>query len=95
MSTIRQDKAALVSCFDCGRIYSVTARRARQIRAGDGVPRCDSCRSSAAVRVNVTDAHREFWQERFTETEIVEMAEAIWGPRSQWTYDAGEAWAAV
>lgn len=58
-------------------------RRAREARAGQQAelpePDADGKRP-----LRVTSEMRVFWWFQFSDAEIVEMAEDMWGPRSKW-----------
>ena len=68
-------------CNDCDFEFEVSARWARKIRRGECKQICPSCRrGGAAPRLEVTDADRAYWLERFTLEEIRELALGIWTP---------------
>lgn len=75
-------------CEDCGHVFSVRPRQARAIRAGTRKQRCSFCREpreGGARNFRVTALERQYWLDRFSVEEIVEIAEFCWGPRSTWT----------
>lgn len=80
------DARAIVLCSGCGRQYSISARREREIRqGGKGKPTCKDCRFGGKLVIEVTDLHRRWWRAQYTEAEIVNLAEDMFGPMSEWT----------
>lgn len=77
-----EDRCAIIMCEDCGRVFSVRARAERAIRRGERTAKCHMCRRG--VPLVVDDVMRAFWLSLYTMAELVEIAEASWGPRSDW-----------
>lgn len=78
-------------CSSCGHEYGVHARQARALRAGTREPLCSFCRRPGdgpfRRQFRVTEADRQFWLERFTAEEILDIAVKCWGPVGEWTDD--------
>ena len=72
----------LVACSSCGDLYGVAPRTFRDMRLRQRLPLCHFCRSPRVVAP--TESQRAWWLERFTIAEIIEMAEAFYGPRELW-----------
>lgn len=62
-----------VRCPQCGQQRDVSYRSARRIETGELSGKCRSCISP----VTVTQAHRNYWLDRFTITEIRELAAGL------------------
>jgi hypothetical protein len=77
-----EQRAALIECIICHRIFSVRMRAARAIKAGQRKPVCHLC--AGGVVVVVDDAMRSFWLEQFTMDEIRQIGEWAWGPVAKW-----------
>ena len=83
---------ALVTCHACGAVYGVSPRTFRGMtldnkrRHADGLkPRLPTCRTCRSPRVIVvTDSAMMWWLRRYTISEIVDIAEEMWGPREKW-----------
>jgi hypothetical protein len=67
----------------CGRSFAIAPRTKHEREALGRPLLCDSCKRPARIRVTVS--MKRYWQSLYTEAEIVELAEAIWGPRDEWT----------
>lgn len=82
-----------VTCSNpaCGRVRLVSTETARKIRYGRASGLCLPCGKMAGPNVRVTASMRRFWLDRFTEEQIVEMAEALFGPRSRWPSESAAA----
>lgn len=82
----------LVACHSCGATYGISPRTFRGMtldnkrRHDEGQqPRLPTCRTCRTPRVIVvTDSGMQWWLRRFTISEIVDMAEDMWGPRDKW-----------
>lgn len=94
---LRDDQLAVVACETCPRVFTVRARRLREITAGRAPAMCESCRKDAGSaggrpaeghvpggQLVVDDAMRAFWADQFSLAELVEMATAAWGPPGSW-----------
>lgn len=78
----------LVACGTCGARHYIPPRTLRDQRVNARLPMCRFCRHPAEVQAQ--PEHRKAWIDQFPIGEIVEMAEAIWGPRERW--EPIEAW---
>ena len=67
----------------CGHNFRIAPRTLRDLRRDRRLPVCDECRRPS--QVYVTDEHRRFWTERFSEAEIVSMGAAV----NDWAADMG------
>lgn len=65
------DRVVTIRCPTCDGLWAVKQRAAS--RYG---PECGECRRGNVVR---RSEFHDYWLVRFTRTEIVEMASAIWG----------------
>lgn len=74
-------------CDVCGNEFGVKPRQARAIRAGTRKQTCTFCVGTGGGKrlIPVKGIHRQFWLERFSMQEILEIAEAAWGPVADWT----------
>ena len=59
-------------------MYGVALRTLRDMRLKDRLPVCLLCRNGHAIVVGAEE--KLFWLDRFTISEIREMAEATFGP---------------
>lgn len=73
-------------CEDCGRPFHLSARQGRAIRAEKRSARCRLCRR-VVKRQRVEVHHYRFWQARFTDEEIKEIAVCSWGELDTWVDD--------
>lgn len=69
-------------CSDCGEWFELSYRATSELKRTKRPPICQSCRYPRVIVV--TQPLLEWWKERFSEAECVEMAEAMWGPRYLW-----------
>ena len=92
----RDHRVTIHSCSVCGRVFSAKARVSRDITARRRASLCDVHREQQRAMPDepveqtvewVPWAHRQWWLRRFPISEIVEMAEQIWGPRERWDPD--------
>lgn len=74
----------IVTCAGCGDSFTVASRTIRYARQQNRELYCLICRNHPE-EIQVTVVHRTFWTSIWTMEEIVACAEAIWGPRSQWS----------
>lgn len=82
----RVEDWVLLLCEGCGRPFHLSARQGRAIKQEKRSARCAACRRvNRRLRVRTSDY--EFWLERFTEAEIVAIAEYSWGDRDTWPAD--------
>lgn len=86
MARPRDEEWVLVLCEDCGRPFHLSARQGRAIRAEKRSARCRLCRR-VVKRQRVEVHHYRFWQARFTDAEIVEIAVCCWGELETWVPD--------
>lgn len=73
---------------ECGVVFEVAARTYRDLRNQGRMPKCWSCQRQT---VKPTSRHQKFWlehEDHFTMDQIVEMAEALFGPRDTWPVTA-------
>jgi hypothetical protein len=66
-----------VRCSGCGYSYLLSTRRARDHRIRGTQPECRECRLARSVQVQVTEAMRRYWLDRFSLEEIQELAAAF------------------
>ena len=64
------EQLALVRCPQCGGLRSISHRNR------DSQARCKDCRQGKVV---TRTRYHNYWLERFSLEEIVEMGKAIWG----------------
>lgn len=69
-------------CSDCGDFFELSYRASTELKRTKRLPVCQRCRFPVAVVV--TEGLLDWWRQRFTEDEIVYLAEALWGPRYLW-----------
>jgi hypothetical protein len=66
-----------IVCSECGDMEQINDRSYRR-KIAEGRPHiCRLCRQVRAVVP--TETHRNYWRTRYSQQEIVEMANAIWG----------------
>jgi hypothetical protein len=75
-----------MSCVVCGDFFTLAYRSASEMRQQGRQPICKLCKRPALVLV--TDDMYGFWSDRFSEEEVLWMAECIWGPRETWKLTA-------
>lgn len=68
-----------VKCPGCGDTRRVTDRQYRRAKADGSDFKCQICRNMNK-QVEVTEAHRRYWTDRYPMEWIIETAELIWGP---------------
>jgi hypothetical protein len=73
---VRRTNLRSVICPGCGRVRELTDRHVRKI--GSEKTLCNLCRFPAR-RLPPTNTERRYWLRRFTDDEIAEMAEALFG----------------
>lgn len=61
---------------------TVSSRTARRVTQFEGQHLCRPCKFPAIVVV--TQSLLDWWTDRYSDDEIVELAELMWGPRSSW-----------
>lgn len=74
----------VVACSGCGDERRVTPLTAEKIRCGRSSGLCIRCGRENGPPIRVTQSHRRYWTERFTQAEILEMAVALFGPPTTW-----------
>ncbi len=68
-----------VRCAECRNLYTLSVRRELEHRRTGRPSICSLCRRPPHPKP--TEADREWWLERFSLEELVELADAIWEPR--------------
>lgn len=86
MSRARDNDWVLLFCEDCGQPFHLSARQGRAVRADKRSARCKLCRRISR-KVTVQAEHYLFWMARFTDAELIELAEASWGDMQSWPDD--------
>lgn len=81
-SALAYEPVRELRCGECGAPIVVSARTDRRVAQQQGVHLCQPCRYPAMIVV--TDALLEWWTDRYGTAEIVELAEGLWGSRSDW-----------
>lgn len=76
---MRRNYSQTVRCPGCGRLRELTDRHVR--RGGAETTLCNLCRFPAR-RLPPTNAERRFWLRRYTDEQIAQMAEAVFGGES-------------
>lgn len=77
IETSRNGGAVTVRCIGCGDTSQITDRQYRRKLQEGRQHRCRLCRFVAVKPP--TQAHHNYWLDRFTIEEIKAMGQAIWG----------------
>ena len=76
----RQQPSLIVRCESCGGRFELALRSVQRYRAAGREPRCHYCRrKDRPLTAEERTRYGAYWRERFSDAELVELANAIWG----------------
>ena len=72
-----------LACVSCGGMYDISERSERRRRVGQRSSLCPHC-SRRRRDLVVSQAMMDWWRQQYTDEEVVELAEQVWGDVSTW-----------